>query len=417
MSKAVRNSLPAFLPVTIPPADVILSPAQPIRQKRKRYMSKRFQAGYVYPVGKAWYGRYRRDVPDQEKREYPSVVLGERKAMTKRAARQKLMDIIQGEGLNKENYLEVLGTPVKTFNDVADAWESKRLPQLKISTQSSAPQQIAKHLRPFFGHLTLEMIKTGTVNDWIGSLQRIDLEPKTVHNQWKQFRAIMNWHFQQNDEPPRKWYPKLPDIVQDEQRWFTPDEVRRIVAAAKGQYKVLFHLAGFSGLRFGELAGLHVECIDFTNGVILVKRSVWRGVEVSTKTKNGYRKVDVNSATVEMLKKHLGGRTTGRVFQTRNGTPLENHNVVRQVLQPICKRLGIAPGGCHAFRHGRVSLMRMENVPGDLIKEQIGHSDLRTTSGYTHFSKEFVRDTVERLAGSCTQNADVHTNTVAASST
>lgn len=369
-------------------------------------MSKRFQTGSVQLIGKMWHGRYWRDAPGKEKRDHPLVVLGSKSEMTKPEARRKLLSIIEKEGLNNNNFLERLvmpAIPASTFNTVADAWELKRLPKLKVSTRHSAPRQIAKHLRPFFGALTLESIKTGTINTWVASLEQLGLEPKTVHNQWKQFRAIMNWHAQQNDEPKRAWYPSLPEIPEIEQRWFTQEEMRRIVAAAKGQYKVLFHLAGFSGLRSGELSGLHVEDIDFVRGVIRVRRSVWRGIEVSTKTKKGYRDVFVDSSTVQMLKVHLGGRTTGRVFQTKNGTPLENHNIVRQVLKPICKRLGIEAGGMHAWRHGRVSHLQANNVPGDFTKNQVGHSSLRTTSGYTHFTEAFFRDTVERLSGFSTQ--------------
>ena len=72
-------------------------------------------------------------------------------------------------------------------------------------------------------------------------------------------------------------------------------------------------------------------------------------------------------------------------------------------LKPICKRLGIAPGGMHAFRRGRVSHLQASNVPSDFTKNQVGHSSLRTTSGYTHFTEQFIRDTVERLGGNCAQ--------------
>ena len=160
--------------------------------------------------------------------------------------------------------------------------------------------------------MALEDIKTGNVNDWIRDLQKEELEPKTVHNMWKMFRAIMNWHAQQNDEQPRKWYPTLPTIPEDEQRWFTQAEVRRIVEAAHGQYRVLFHLAGSSGLRAGELFGLHVEDLDLNRGVIRVRRSVWRGQEVTPKTRKGYRDVFVDSLTVQMLRDHLASRTAGR---------------------------------------------------------------------------------------------------------
>lgn len=409
MASKDNSSVPSIIPFPVLRDEVRIPPTAPFQQKVKRYMSKRSgQSGSVRLVGQKWYGRYWRDVPGKDKREHPLVVLGNKSEMTKPEAKRALMDIIAKAGVNTPEHLEQAMLPVVpslTFDAVADAWERKRLPQLKESTQYSAPILNRKYLRPFFGAMAPEAIKTGIINDWIAGLKRQARHPKTVHNLWKQFRAIMNWHAQQNDEQKRAWYPSLPIIPEKEQRWFTQAETRQIVAAAKGSYKVLFHLAGFSGLRSGELAGLHVEDIDFVRGVVRVRRSVWRGIEVSTKTKKGYRDVFIDLTTAQMLREYLGDRRTGRVFQTKNGTPLENHNIVRQVLKPICKRLSIAPGGMHAFRHGRVSHLQANNVPSDFTKNQVGHSSLRTTSGYTHFTESFFRDTVERLSGTCTQNA------------
>lgn len=132
--------------------------------------------------------------------------------------------------------------------------------------------------------------------------------------------------------------------------------------------------------------------------MIRVRRSVWPGMEVAPKTRKGYREVWIDSTTVQMLKEHLGGRTSGRVFQSRVGTPLENRDICRRILKPLCERIGITPGGMHAFRHGRVSHLQQNGVPPDFTKSQVGHSSLRTTSRYTHFSEDFARETVERLA-------------------
>jgi CRP-like cAMP-binding protein len=104
-------------------------------------------------------------------------------------------------------------------------------------------------------------------------------------------RAIVNWHRKQMDEPKVAWSPDLPELPDDEQRWFTQAEIKQIVDAATGQYKVLFHLAGFTGLRSGELCGLHVEDLKLEHGVIEVRRAVWNGIEGETKTKSGKRNV------------------------------------------------------------------------------------------------------------------------------
>jgi integrase len=143
------------------------------------------------------------------------------------------------------------------------------------------------------------------------------------------------------------------------------------------------------------------------DNIIYVRRSVWRGIEVSTKTRKGYRAVPVDSNVVAVLKAFLGGRTTGRVFQGKRGGFLDNHTITGKVLKPICKRLGIPEAACHASRHGRVSMLRQNQVPDPLIKSMIGHSSLDTTDGNTHFPPSYVRDTIERNGLSCTQ---VHIN-------
>jgi integrase len=410
-SQRQQASTGASVTVTAGTGDAMVSAATRIRQQRKagRSMSKRSgQSGSVSLVGSKWYGRYWRDVPGKETREHPLVILGEKSSMTKPEARRKLMDIIEAQGVNKPEHLERALKPAVTFNSIADSWEAKRLPLLHNSSQVITPNRLRNHVRPFFGSMSIEEIRTGNVNDWIRTLTTKRLEPKTIHNVWKDFRAVVNWHRKQMDEPKVTWYPDLPALPDEEQRWFTQAETRQIVDVATGQYKVLFHLAGYTGLRSGELVGLRVEDLKLEDGVIEVRRAVWNGIEGDTKTKSGKRNVFIDSATIQLLRTFLAGRQTGRLFQSRVGTPLENRDICRRVLTPLCKKLGIRPGGMHAFRHGRVSHMQASMMPGDFVKNQIGHSSLRITSNYTHFEHGQKREMVEKLL-SCTQAADLYT--------
>jgi integrase len=84
------------------------------------------------------------------------------------------------------------------------------------------------------------------------------------------------------------WNLVLPDVPEKEQRYFTAEEMRQIIDAATGQWKVLFATMACTGMRCGEVFGLHVEDLNLSFGQIKVQCSVWQGREVTVKTKHGY---------------------------------------------------------------------------------------------------------------------------------
>src|SRR4029450_8954051 len=69
----------------------------------------------------------------------------------------------------------------------------------------------------------------------------------------------------------------------------------------------------------------------------------------------------------------------------------------RKLNQTLTK-LNLAPAGLHAFRHGRVSVLQANGVPGDLVREWIGHHHLQTTSLYTHFQDSFRKQIASDVA-------------------
>ena len=179
------------------------------------------------------------------------------------------------------------------------------------------------------------------------------------------------------------WYGQDP-----QQRYFTQEQLGKIIDAAPGQYGTLFALLAGTGMRIGEAAGLHVDDLDLDNCVISVRRGVFEGQEQTTKSKRGKRDIDIDVGLAGLLRRHLDGRRAGRVFEARNGSPLRGNNIRKRVLQPLLQRLGIPKAGLHAFRHSRVTMLRKNGTPADLQLQWIGHSCLRTTDRYSHTDKE-----------------------------
>lgn len=352
-----------------------------------------------------WHGRYYADVPGEESRRHASIRICPVKELTKAEAKRKLRTMLEQMGLNSDDHLVRLETNIKTFASVAAWWRENKLSVFKPSSQENNGDQIDRYLLPRFGALAITAITEERVQEFIASLSKTQytrickggkavkklLSPKSVRNIVRLLTQILG------KKHCSTWELRFPEVPDTEQRYLTLEEMRQVVNAAKGQWKMLWAMLAGTGMRISEAIGLHVEDVDLKAGRVTIRRSDWKGREVTPKTKRGYRAASIDPVLVEMLKGHIGKRTSGRLFRTGNGTPLGRRNVNRNLYGTL-KQLGILKAGPHAFRHGRVSVLQASGVPGDLVKEWVGHSNLRTTSLYTHFQDDFRQRIASEVA-------------------
>ena len=337
-------------------------------------------------------GRYRVLIPESQKWARRAVPIGRRKEMTKPEARRKLRLLLDEMSVNKDASLMKAFGPGETFKQKATRWENTDLIMCKPSSRN-IPYIIKKHLLSIFGDLPLEQITEDRVKEWRAELvKKGELAPKTIHNVWKILRLILG------KKHVFGWDIKLPKLIRKEQRYLTAEEMRNIIDACKNpQHKALFAIQAATGARFGEVVGLHVEDLDFENSLVHIRRSVYKHQEIAPKTDAGYRDVNVDTSAMKIVKEYVGDRTTGRIFDSNKGTPLVCGDINRYVLRPLLKKLGIPPATTHAFRHGRVSILQQNRVPGDLIKEWVGHTSLKITSKYTHFDDAYRQGIIKNL--------------------
>jgi len=352
-----------------------------------------------------WHGRYRVDDPIQNERRKASVPIGPIKEMTKTEAKRKLRSMLEEMGLNADDHFVRLQASVKTFASHAAWWRENKLSVFKPSSQENMGDQIDRYLIPQFGTLTMTAITEERVQEFIATLSRTHytrictggkqvkklLSPKSVRNIVRLLTQILG------KKHCNAWELRFPEVPLKEQRYLTTDEMRQVVNAAKGEWKVLWATLAGTGMRVSEAIGLHVEDVDLKAGRIIIRRSDWKGREITPKTKRGYRVASIDPALLAMLKSDIGKRTSGRLFRTRNGTPLGRRNVNRN-LYGILKKMGIPKAGPHAFRHGRISVLAANGVPQKLQEEWVGHSSYRVTERYTHFQEDFRQRTARDLA-------------------
>jgi integrase len=85
----------------------------------------------------------------------------------------------------------------------------------------------------------------------------------------------------------------------------------------------------------------------------------------------------------------------GFLFANRKGGAIGGQYVRRKVLHPIRERLRISRGAFHAFRHGHATSMFSEGgASPKVVKDSMGHSEIKTTMRYIHAVPKDRRDAV-----------------------
>jgi integrase len=404
--------------VTLDVRDTLATVAPDQRIRRRKSMSRRSgQKGSVVRKGTMWHVRYYVDVPNQDERQRKSAAIGPcvgPQKLTKSEAQRKAADILTSLGVNTEEHLQRALNPnpftfrqrVEWCRNNRSAWTEGK-PSAIVSMESC----LEKHILPRFGDLPLESVDETAVQEFISDLKRRTFERKNQKGDViKRYRlsrkTILNvigviklvlgkrvWGL---------WELDLGKRVKPVQPYFTDEQLTKIIQAAEGQYKVLFAVLAGTGMRIGEASGLYVEDVDLEHGVISIRRAVWNGTEQTPKTAAGVREIDIAPELVQTLREYIGTRKDGRLFTARNGSPISANNVLKRVLHPILKKLGLPTAGrlLHAFRHSRVTALRKKGTPEHLQLQWIGHSSLAVTDQYNHTDQELdYRREMAALAG------------------
>jgi integrase len=357
-----------------------LRDATTIRRKRGPSLSRRTgQTGNVFQHCKPWnpiapsYGRYWFDVPGAG-RKRRTVALGV--CATRSAARRKLREHIEVEGINTNQTFTSTITPATTFRAQAAKWiqavSTRRRKPVKPATISGWQHSLDKWVLPHLGDLVLADVGNAALKGLVERMVCAGLSPQTIVTHSKVVKMVVASAVNSEGEQihPRKWnhdFIGLPIVQPEKQRrpTVTESELGEILASTKGRYAVLFALLAGTGLRIGEALGL--KSIDFSSDcrVLHVQRSVWHGHEQEPKTPNAVREVDIAEPLSQLLREYVEGKS-GYLFAAASGRPLQPRNVLR-ALHATGKKVGF-----HAFRRFRTETLRRARVPEDLIKLWLG---------------------------------------------
>jgi integrase len=177
----------------------------------------------------------------------------------------------------------------------------------------------------------------------------------------------------------------------------TPEEIKRILAAASGRRRPFLITAVFAGLRSSELRGLKWADIDLKRGELHVRQRADRyNVIGKVKSKAGARAIPVGPAVVSALREWRLACPHSKldlVFPTSRGAIIRHENVIRQIFLPAQLKAGVTAreigrakySGLHALRHFYASWLinrRADGgleLPAKMVQERLGHASIVIT--------------------------------------
>lgn len=159
-----------------------------------------------------------------------------------------------------------------------------------------------------------------------------------------------------------------------------------------------------TGCRINEALALSWSDIDLENSVVHITKTLnYKQETNSPKSKASLRDIDIDQATVSMLKQY-------RLRQTKESWKIgksesivfsdfiheyPNNRTLQTRLRTHFKRAKVTNIGFHGFRHTHASLLLNSGIPYKELQHRLGHSTLSMTMDvYSHLSKENAKKAV-----------------------
>jgi integrase len=373
-------------------------------------MRTRKQEGQVIRIGDRWYVRYweRRNIGGTIERKRVTHQVG---PVTTRGKRPPA-DIMA----EAERHMTTINTgaiPADRIVTISDFVERVYLPWVEMHRRPSTVKGYRDiwedHLKPLCGEVWLKDARTYHVQGWLNQIAAAKLSRNTL----KHIKSVISGIFtlaKQQDyfqaENPARDSAIDPRASEPEETYaYSLEELQTIIALLPEPAATAFAVAGYMGLRHGEIQGLLWE--NYRDGEIFVSRSIWNGRVTDPKTRKGRAPIPVIRQLAERLEMHrlrCGNPQSGPIFANAAGKPLALTSVVNRAILPSlnrCKQCGKAElghpnsehkyerdagipewHGWHAARRGLGSNLYRLGVPEIVIQRILRHANVSTTATY-----------------------------------
>lgn len=239
---------------------------------------------------------------------------------------------------------------------------------------------LKKYILSYFKDFALDEVLPMNVEKWQKTINHLSYERQ------KRIKGVLKLVFQKASKNRIIPYNPVSDsdrlVNLDEKKptkIYTSNEISVILNESKkigGWMYIWFLLSFTTGLRVGELLGLKWSDIDLDEGILSLKRSRNKNVEVGTSSrKNHERELVLLKEVVEDLRKFRSLSSAEYVFVSRTGKPWsESKDMIADYIKPFFEEIKIEYKQLKTTRSSFVTKMYRDGVDFSFLQDMIGHS-------------------------------------------
>ena len=323
----------------------------------------------------------------------------------------------------KDGCTRFKASSIDNYQELANLWWESYKHTVKPNTKINVKRILKNHVLPLFGAYKLNKLTTPLIQSIVNKLA--DKTNKGEEGAFLYYDSIhaLNKRILQYgvtmqaipSNPARDVV--LPRNTQKAKRQkvkhFDNEELKKFLAYLdnldlnKFRYcyeNTLYKFLLATGCRINEALALSWSDIDLDNAVVHITKTLnYKQETNSPKSKASYRDLDIDQATVTMLKVYKVrqiqeawkiGKTESVVFSDFIHE-YPNNRTLQTRLRTHFKRANVTNIGFHGFRHTHASLLLNSGIPYKELQHRLGHSTLSMTMDiYSHLSKESAKKAV-----------------------
>ena len=323
---------------------------------------------------------------------YEIDIYGKRKQMKKRG----FTTCREAKAYERQKKLQTKGNLDMTLVAFTECYFQDKENELKERTIRNKKYMMEQHVFPYFGHMKMNEITPQQIIQWQNKMYTLgfsDAYLRMIQNQLTALftHAVKIYDLQNN---PCKKVSRMGRSDNRSMTFWTLEEYRTFISQIEygTKYYLIFEILFWTGMRVGELLALTKEDINFESNEIHITKTYYRsgGKDMVTtpKTEQSVRKVDIPNFLKEEIKEYVN-----RIYGLPENERLfpVGQEAVQHMMKHVITKAGVKQIRVHDLRHSHVAYLIHKGVEPLIIKERVGHKDIRitlNTYGHLYPSKQ-----------------------------